>query len=524
MNGDLNITRKNEEAADYFFREKRYSLIREIGRGGMGTVFEAFDNTLKRRVAIKVLADFLAKNENLLKRFEREAQLAASLGDHPNIVNIYDLHAREPLQYIAMEYVDGVTLDEFIARNKGRPFSLAQALPILQQVASALSFAHKTGVIHRDIKPSNIMVTKTGLVKVLDFGLAKSTYETIAVTKAGSTLGTPFYMSPEQALGNPADHHSDIYSFGIIVYELLTGTVPFLGDTPVSVGLKHVNSEIPSPSKANPAITPVLEQSILKALDKEPSRRYGDVLLFIRDISSSGADGSPKKKRTRLAAAALACLVCAYCVWTAHNRTSTLSEAKMLPQPVQNRDQNNAFHKSDQTNKAASAAAGTDEAIKTNNTLAEEITTRTANIRLRLIPSVHPDVKPFYAGVFPVSVKEWDTVLKDAGEIHSHASGKPVFVNSIRDCELFIKELCSKESVPPGTFRLFTKDDQARASGGILAQRQEQFSLKARHGNRRIRENIFGIVGLEFPEWLAGEKEEQEDNGPKPFRIAKKTS
>jgi len=247
----------------------RYRIVRKLGTGGMANVYLAEDQELGRSVAIKILDDRHAADEQFVERFRREAKNAASLS-HPNIVAIYDRGEAEGTYYIAMEYLDGRTLKELLVRFGPPPVKIA--IGYARQVLSGLAFAHKYGLVHRDIKPHNVLVDSGGHVKVTDFGIARS--ESSQMTEAGSIIGTAQYLSPEQARGAPVDQRSDIYSVGILLYELLTGSVPFTGDTPVEIAMKHLSAVPEPPSKKRPEIPRGVDLAVVRALAKDPAERY----------------------------------------------------------------------------------------------------------------------------------------------------------------------------------------------------------------------------------------------------------
>ena len=247
----------------------RYRIVRKLGTGGMANVYLAEDQELGRSVAIKILDERHAADEQFVERFRREAKNAASLS-HPNIVSIYDRGEAEGTYYIAMEYLDGRTLKELLVRFGTPPVKIA--IGYTRQVLSALAFAHKYGLVHRDIKPHNVLVDSGGHVKVTDFGIARS--EASQMTEAGSIIGTAQYLSPEQARGAPVDQRSDIYSVGILLYELLTGAVPFTGDTPVEIAMKHLSAVPDPPSKKRPDVPRGLDLAVIRALAKDPAERY----------------------------------------------------------------------------------------------------------------------------------------------------------------------------------------------------------------------------------------------------------
>lgn len=249
---------------------ERYRIKERIGGGGMANVYLARDIILERDVAIKVLRPEFANDPEFIERFDREAQAATSLS-HPNIVNIYDVGDEEEILYIVMEYVDGLTLKEYIIENG--PIPVEQALNIMEQLTSAIHHAHVNGLVHRDIKPQNILIDRRGKIKITDFGIAIALSAT-ALTQTNSVLGSVHYLSPEQARGGKATKKSDIYSLGIVFYELLTGKVPFSGHSPVSIALKHLQHETPSVRAINDDIPQSVENIIFKATAKDPFHRY----------------------------------------------------------------------------------------------------------------------------------------------------------------------------------------------------------------------------------------------------------
>src|SRR4051794_34413373 len=248
----------------------RYRLERRIGTGGMADVYLAEDETLHRQVAIKILADRYTQDEGFVERFRREATAAAGL-NHPNIVSIYDRGESDGTYYIAMEYIDGPTLKEEITSRA--PLPEAEAVGYAQQVLQALEFAHRRGVIHRDIKPHNMMLTPDGLLKVTDFGIARATNQA-EMTEVGSIVGTAQYLSPEQARGQTVGPQSDLYSMGTVLYEMLTGEVPFTGGSAVEIAMRQVNDQPTPPSRKNRLISPAIEQVVMRALAKDPALRF----------------------------------------------------------------------------------------------------------------------------------------------------------------------------------------------------------------------------------------------------------
>src|SRR5438874_2902420 len=248
----------------------RYEIQREVAQGGMAEVYLAHDQLLNRPVAMKALFPEYAREPSFVERFRREAQAAANL-NHPNIVAIYDWGQEDGTYFIVMEYVEGRVLRDLIRSEA--PLDLNQAAEITAEIASALAFAHRNGVVHRDVKPGNVLLTRFGNVKVTDFGIARAGTSD-GLTQTGSVMGTATYFSPEQAQGLPVDGRSDVYSLGVVLYEMLTGVVPFTGDSPVAVAYKHVREEPLAPSQRNPEVPPDLEKIILAALAKDPDHRY----------------------------------------------------------------------------------------------------------------------------------------------------------------------------------------------------------------------------------------------------------
>jgi beta-lactam-binding protein with PASTA domain/predicted Ser/Thr protein kinase len=249
----------------------RYELHRRIARGGMADVFLARDSLLDRPVAVKVLFPEFATDPTFVQRFRREAQAAANLS-HPNIVSVYDWGEEGGTYFIVMEYVEGRSLAQTI-KDEGR-LHADRAADITTDVAAALGFAHRNGVVHRDVKPGNVLISPSGQVKVADFGIARAVSNQENLTQAGTVMGTATYFSPEQARGESVDPRSDVYSLGVVLYEMLTGRPPFTGDSPVAVAYKHVQETPPPPRSRNPDIPPALEAVVLKAMAKDTADRY----------------------------------------------------------------------------------------------------------------------------------------------------------------------------------------------------------------------------------------------------------
>lgn len=261
----------------------RYEVIERIGGGGMAVVYRALDTLLNRYVSIKVLRAQYSTDEDFVRRFRREAQAAASLS-HPNVVNIYDVGVEGEDYYIVMEFVDGRTLKEVIQERS--PLPVNEAIDVAKQICSALGHAHENNIVHRDIKPHNILISKDGRVKVTDFGIARAITSN-TITQDGSVLGSVHYFSPEQARGGITDVKSDIYSLGVVLYEMITGELPFSGETPISVALKHLQDEFMEPRQINPALPQSVENIVLKSLVKNPNVRYQTARDMLRDLEKA---------------------------------------------------------------------------------------------------------------------------------------------------------------------------------------------------------------------------------------------
>ena len=262
----------------------RYEIIEKIGNGGMATVYKAMDKVLKRNVAVKILRDEFTTDEEFIKRFDVEAQSAARL-THPNIVSIYDVGVEDNLHYIVMELIQGKTLKEIILEEKG-PLPWKWSVNVAIQIASALETAHRNNIIHRDIKPHNIIITEDGIAKVTDFGIAKAVSNS-TITAFGTTIGSVHYFSPEHARGGFTDAKSDLYSLGVVLYEMVTGRVPFDADTPVSVALKHMQEKPQEPIEVNPNVPKALNKIIMKALEKDTNYRYQTATEMLDDLRKS---------------------------------------------------------------------------------------------------------------------------------------------------------------------------------------------------------------------------------------------
>ena len=260
----------------------RYEIDRLIGEGGMANVYLAHDSILNREVAVKVLRGDLAGDEKFVRRFQREALSASSLS-HPNFVEIYDVGEDDGNFYIVMEYIEGKTLKQLI--KKRGVLTLSETMDILLQLLDALSSAHDSYIIHRDIKPQNIMIKESGLVKITDFGIGMA-INSAGLTQTNSVMGSVHYLPPEQASGKGSTIRSDIYSLGILMFEMLTGKMPFRGDTAVEIALKHMKEKLPSVKKLNPVIPQSVENIILKAAAKNPKNRYHDVREMADDIKT----------------------------------------------------------------------------------------------------------------------------------------------------------------------------------------------------------------------------------------------
>lgn len=285
----------------------RYELFERVGEGGMSVVYKAKDKLLNRFVAIKILKPEFISDQKFIESFRRESQNAASMS-HPNIVNIYDVGREGNIHYIVMELIEGRALSDYIKEQGPMPYP--KVITLAKQIAAALAFAHKSHIIHRDVKPHNVMITPNGTAKITDFGIAKAVNAATIVDNTDGIVGSVHYFSPEQARGGYVDEKSDIYSLGIVMYEMLTGQVPFDGDNPVSIALQHINSEMVPPSELVSGVPPALEHIIMKCCDKYPVNRYSsaeDLIEALNNLEFVGSvvgdsvlmGGSKDQSRTR---------------------------------------------------------------------------------------------------------------------------------------------------------------------------------------------------------------------------------
>src|ERR687894_479258 len=282
--------------------DERYEVKGLVGAGGMAEVFLAHDEVLDRDVALKMLKDKYTENDEFVERFKREAQSAAALS-HPNIVPIFDRGASEDgTYYIAMEYLSGGTLKDRILSKGALPTRTAAAVAL--QIAEALRAAHERGVIHRDIKPHNILITESGDVKVTDFGIARAASSS-TMTRTGSILGTAHYISPEQAMGEHVGPSSDLYSLGVVLYEMLTGELPYDADTPLGIAMKHVNGHLRQPKEVDPQIPAGINAVTCRLLAKDPEERYASDAELIEDLERVVAGLEPANATTEMMAMAI---------------------------------------------------------------------------------------------------------------------------------------------------------------------------------------------------------------------------
>ncbi|HSP06359.1 MAG TPA: protein kinase, partial [Acidobacteriota bacterium] len=263
--------------------EGRYQVLKELGRGGMGIVYQAYDKQLKEQVAIKLLSPLLSTDQEAVERLTREVSLARRI-THQNVIRIHDLSEVNGLHYVSMEYFGGANLKEHLKRSG--PLSLLNAYQIVSQICDGLEAAHSQGVVHRDLKAQNILIGPSGQIKIIDFGLARSVHLE-GMTATGLIMGTPEYMAPEQVAGKHVDERADIYALGVILFEMLTGRVPFTGESAIAVGFQQLKDPPPSPRSINPQIPEEIERIILKALQKEPIHRYRTVDEVRKDFASA---------------------------------------------------------------------------------------------------------------------------------------------------------------------------------------------------------------------------------------------
>ncbi|MGB9660640.1 MAG: Stk1 family PASTA domain-containing Ser/Thr kinase [Moorellaceae bacterium] len=280
----------------------RYEIKEALGGGGMALVYRGYDRLLHRSVTIKILREQFASDQDFVARFQQEARAVARLS-HPNVVSIYDVGQEDGLHYLVMEYVEGRSLKEIIAERA--PLPVSEVIEIALQICEALEHAHENGIIHRDIKPHNILITKQGRVKVTDFGIAQAVNES-TMTYDGTMIGSVHYLAPEQARGEPTGAVADIYSLGVVLYEMVTGQLPFNGETPLAIALKHLQEEPRPPRDSNPEVPPALERIILRALAKDPARRYPNVGSLRADLRALRSVLADEDFATRELPAALA--------------------------------------------------------------------------------------------------------------------------------------------------------------------------------------------------------------------------
>lgn len=264
----------------------KYRVIREIGSGGMARVYRAINMSTRKVVAVKMLKEEYLNDTEFLRRFDREARASLELS-HENIVRAYGVGEDNGVPYIVLEYVEGKTLKDLIQESPSGHLSVQQSIGICSQILDALNYAHAHGIIHRDVKPQNVIVTNRGKAKLADFGIAREVTASTVTFSSKNVIGSVHYISPEQAKGLPATEESDIYSTGISLYEMLTGTVPFIGDTTISTALMHLSTEPEPPRDLNPSIPPALNDIVLRALEKDPNMRYASAKLMRSDLIRS---------------------------------------------------------------------------------------------------------------------------------------------------------------------------------------------------------------------------------------------
>jgi serine/threonine protein kinase len=276
--------------------EKRYQILQEIGRGGMGVVFQAYDKQLHEQVAVKLLSPFLSHDSEALERLKREVSSARRI-THPNVIRIHDIGEAGGLHYVSMEFFAGTNLKDYV-RQQGA-LSVMQVHQILLQLCDGLEAAHSQGIVHRDLKSQNVIVNRAGQIKIIDFGLARTAHLD-GMTATGLIMGTPEYMAPEQVAGKKVDERADIYALGIMMYELLSGKVPFTGESAIAVGFKQLKDHPVSLRESTPAIPADLERIVMKALEKDPLRRYQTVRDLRQDFQKAmiPPDTASKEKRS----------------------------------------------------------------------------------------------------------------------------------------------------------------------------------------------------------------------------------
>ncbi|MBE6998799.1 MAG: serine/threonine protein kinase, partial [Ruminococcaceae bacterium] len=261
--------------------DNRYEMLEIIGTGGMAVVYKARDVKLNRYVAVKILKDEILQDDELRSRFHAEAEAVAAMS-HPNIVSIFDVSITKHMEYFVMELIDGITLKQYMQQRK--ILSEAELQLFISQILKALEHAHSRNIVHRDIKPQNVMILRDGTVKVTDFGIARMANHQQTVTQ--NAFGSVHYIAPEQAKGGMTDGRTDLYSVGIIMYEMLTGELPFTGETPVAVAIQHLSSEPPSPMAKNPKVRPGMEAIVLKAMATDPDDRYASATEMLSDMEA----------------------------------------------------------------------------------------------------------------------------------------------------------------------------------------------------------------------------------------------